>query len=187
MKSPTNKKWELTKSEQGANLAIFNVRFDYQKDLRNGKILKTTVLEANDSANVVIITKDKKVIMVKQFRFGILKNTLEIPGGFIDDGEDHKTAAIREVREETGYTAPSWEYLGAIQSNPVFMDSVVHHWLATDAACTHAIQLDEGENIEIVTLGISEVIEMVRNNTIQHPHTLTALSRVFSIWDPLIK
>ena len=179
-------KWELTKSEAGPDLAIFNVRFDYQKNLRNGKVLKATVLESADSVNVVVVTRSQKVVLVRQLRFGTQTETFELPGGLIDEGEDHKTAAIRELKEETGYTATNWQYLGAIQANPVFMDSEIHHWLVTDAMKTDDIKLDEGENIDFYEIDKETLVEMVKNGMIKHPHTLTALSRVFKIWDPIL-
>ena len=107
------------------------------------------ILASPDSVNVVPITKTGEIVFVRQYRFGTRSYTLELPGGIVDPGEDHGVAARRELQEETGFTSSSWEYLGKIGSNPVFMDSYVHHWLARDVELTHEVTLDAGEDVEM--------------------------------------
>ncbi|MFK7936623.1 MAG: NUDIX hydrolase [Saprospiraceae bacterium] len=175
-------KWKLLKSEPGEDLSIFRVRFDHLVNPRNQTELRATVLESNDSANVVAITENDEIVLVRQYRFGIQDYTLELPGGFIDQGENHLTAVQRELSEETGYTGKEWEYLGSVQANPVFMDSVIYQYVARNVAKTDVVQLDEGEDVEVVVLSKSEVIKRIKNGEIAHPHSLTALMKVLSIW-----
>lgn len=175
-------KWKTRKSENGPDLTIFNVRFDHIENPRNGKIIKATVLETNDSANVVAFTKEGKILMIRQFRFGTGEYTLELPGGFIEKGEPSDLAVKRELVEETGYTSSEWTYLGFVPANPVFMDSKVHHYLAKNAHKTAIPKLDDGEDVELVALTAEEVIEKAQQGIIAHPHTLTALVRVIRIW-----
>jgi len=179
-----NLKWELVKSEYGEETTLFKVRFDFMKNPRNEKLVKTTVLESQDAVNVVAITKEKKILLVNQFRFGIGATTIEIPGGLVDKGEDHKIAGMRELREETGYTSSNWQYLGDCQSNPVFMDSLIHHWLALDVQKTETIELDDGEQIEVIELEKEELLNLIRTGEIKHPHTISALARIFNLWEP---
>jgi len=181
---PEDNKWELLKSEEGPAIPLFKIRYDFQKNNRNGKVIKSLVLESQDSVNVIAITPEKRMLLVQQLRFGVNEETIELPGGLVDEGEDHQTAVIREFREETGYTSDNWEYLGAVQSNPVFMDSKIHHWLALDVRRTHKVELDDGENIELLEIPINGVRKYVHQNKIQHPHTLSALSRVMNLWKP---
>ena len=177
------KNWKFHRSELGPNLGIFKVRYDHVENLRNHKMMKAIILESNDAANVVAITKDKKIVMVRQLRFGITKETIELPGGFVDEGEDSKIAALRELREETGYTGENWTYLGEIESNPAFMKSMVYHWLAREVELKGKTILDDGENVEVLCLSIEEIKEKMKEGLIQHPHTLSALARVFSLWE----
>ena len=182
MKKPSDY-WKFLKEERGDNLTIFDVRFDTFLNLRNQKELMATVLTSQDSVNVVALTQDQKIILVEQFRFGTKEDTLELPGGFIDPGENHKTAAVRELLEETGYSGKNWKYLGYIGNNPAFMNSRIHHYLLKDAIQTTTPKLDEGENISIRTFTLKELKDLLHNNKITHPHTTSGLAMVFNIYD----
>jgi len=175
-KSP---KWKTISSKQGADLKIFQVRHDKILNPRNGKTIEATVLEAADAANVVAITPENKILMVQQYRFGTQKFTIEIPGGLVESGEPNLAAVQRELQEETGYTSTDWSFLGTVESNPVFMNSYVHHWLAKDVKRTDIPQLDDGEDIQILELTIEEIKEYIKAGKIAHPHTISALVRVF--------
>lgn len=176
----TNKDgWKLERSEPGPGLKIFRSRLDYMRNPRNGKTEAMIILEGADAANIVAVTPDHQIIFVRQFRFGIGADTLELPGGAVDIGEPQADAARRELAEETGYTAPAWRYLGSIPSNPVFMNSSIFHWLALNAEPTLAQSLDDGEAVEVVLLPESEVLNKLLEGWFQHPHTVNALLRYF--------
>ena len=175
-------KWELIKSEPGHDLKLFRSRFDFVKNPRNGKTVRVIILEGGDSVNVVAKTTSDDFVMVKQYRFGIKGDTIEAPGGLIDPGETPLQAAQRELREETGYSSEDWEYLGAIQSNPVYMDSYIHHFLAREASLTDVVQLDEGEDVQVRLMRKEEIQKAAAEGLIRHPHTLSAFNRLFDIW-----
>lgn len=168
------KNWQLLKSEPAIDLSIVKIRHDYYKNPRNEKEVKVIAIEGNDAANVIAKTKTGKIIMVRQFRFGISDYTLEIPGGMIDEGEDVLTAAQREVKEETGYIGENWQYLGNIFANPVWMDSTIHHYYMENAELKYELELDEAEDVEIILLSPEEIYQKIADGEIKHPHTISA-------------
>jgi len=168
------KNWQLIKSEPAIDLNIVKIRHDYYKNPRNKKEVKVIAIEGNNAANVIAKTKTGKIIMVRQFRFGIGDFTLEIPGGMIDEGEDILTAAQREVKEETGYIGENWQYLGNIFANPVWMNSTIHHYYMENAELKYELELDEAEDVEIILLSPKEVYQKIENGEIKHPHTISA-------------
>lgn len=177
--SETLRQWQCLQTEAGPDLGLFQVRFDYMQNPRNKSTGKMIILEANDSVNVVALTPEQQIIFVRQYRFGISDFTLELPGGIVDDGEEAGFAGKRELREETGYTSSNWKRLGQVGSNPVFMNSYIHHWLAKDIQLTHQPELDEGESIELVFLSLEEVKKGLQEGRFLHPHTISALTFFF--------
>ncbi len=138
------------------------------------------ILESPDAANVVARRAgDGAILFVEQYRFGIGRYTLELPGGMVDSGEDQATAVQRELLEEGGATAKSWHYLGCIPSNPVFQDSYIYHWLAEGTEVVQAPQLDNGEDIDLRWLPEREVRERLYSGGFEHPHTVNALLLFF--------
>ena len=143
--------------------------------------MKAVILEAANWVNVVAVTREKKVVVVKQFRFGVAKTTVEIPAGIIDEGETPAQAAVRELKEETGYITTNWKYLGWFEANPAFLNNVCHLWLALDVVKTHSPQLDEGEDISIAELSLEEVLREIEHGNMRNSLTVLALSRVFDL------
>lgn len=174
--------WQKISSERGPELLLFQTRYDMMKNPRTGRVMKRVVLEAPDWVNVVAITPDKMILFVRQYRFGTGKITTEIPAGLVDPGEDSKTAAMRELKEETGFTTKNWRYLGYVEPNPAFLNNRCHHWLAEDVIMTAQVELDEGEDIEVVLYSIPEIVSAVQSGEVDHVLALSALSRIPDIW-----
>ena len=183
MDTNSENSWEVIRSEQGPNLVLFQARYDWVRNPRNAKSMKAVILESADWVNVVAVTAEKKVVVVKQFRFGVAKTTVEIPAGIIDKGEISEQAAARELKEETGYITTNWKYLGWFEANPAFLNNVCHSWLALDVVKTHSPQLDEGEEISIAELSLEELRKEIKQGNMRNSLTVLALSRVFDLRD----
>ena len=179
------KRWKLVKTDYGSNLTLFQVRYDWQENPRNGHTVKATVLEAPDWVNVVALTPTGELVVVKQYRFGTRGITIEIPAGIIEAGESTQNAAARELLEETGYTSDDWEYLGWVAPNPAYLNNRCHHWLAQDAQQTAAPALDEGENLEVLVLSQKQLKREVQSGLFRHSLAISALSQVFDLRDLL--
>jgi 8-oxo-dGTP pyrophosphatase MutT (NUDIX family) len=177
--------WKLHKTESGPDLTLFQTRFDWLENPRNGHTLKATILEAPDWVNIVALTPEGMLVVVRQYRFGTGEITLEIPAGIVDPGEDSLEAAVRELREETGFSSQSWEYLGWVEPNPAFINNRCHHWLARDAEQTTPPTLEEGENLSVEVLSLDEIKGEVKSGRFRHSLAFTALSQVFDLRDIL--
>ena len=148
---------------------------------RTGEELDRLVLESTDWVNVVALTTDERLVVVRQFRFGTEEVTTEIAGGLIDPGEGHEESAKRELLEETGYVSDNWSYLGSVDPNPAVQTNRMHHWLATDCHLQAEQELDPGEDIEVATLSEEEMRAAISSGEIRHALVLTALHRVFDL------
>ena len=183
--SKPSKSWKLIKTEPGPDLTIFQTRFDWLENPRNGYTLKATVLEAPDWVNVVALTPAGELVVVRQYRFGSGEITLEIPAGIVEPGEDSRESAARELQEETGFSSEDWEYLGWVEPNPAFINNRCHHWLARDVEQTAPPAQEKGENLAVEVLSLEEIKKEVKSGSFRHSLSFSALSQVFDIRDIL--
>lgn len=131
------------------------------------------VVELPTSACAMAITEDNQVILINQYRYALNETLLEIPGGFIDAGEQPMQAIERELLEETGYSFSSIHYLGITTSNPGLLDNITYMFLALGGKKTASQSLDANEEIEILLKPMLDVKFMLQHNEIkQSMHAL---------------
>ena len=176
-------KWQRSHSEKGLDLKIFNVRYDWVENPRNGRRSRATILETPDWVDMVPVTPEGKIVVVDQYRFGVAALTTEIPAGVIEAGEEPLAAAQRELLEETGYTSTDWVDLGWVEPNSAFQDNHCHQWLARGACLTHDPDLDEGEMITVRLLSLDDIRQEITAGRIRNSLALLALSKVFNLWN----
>lgn len=180
---PAPANWPFRGSRAGVDLRLFQARHDLLVNPRTGAELERLVLECPDWVNVVALTPDRELVVVQQFRFGVSRVTLEIPGGMVDPGEEHRPAAERELLEETGYRSSRWSYLGSVEPNPAVQNNLLHIWLAEDAVPSGRQDLDPGEDIAVGTLPLEEAARAIADGRITHSLVLCALQRVLDLRD----
>ncbi len=179
--------WQHISTEPLADLRIARARTDRLRHPRSGVEFDRTVLEVPDWVNVVARTRpdavhpEGRLVIVRQFRFGTGRISIEIPGGVVDPGEEHAAAAARELREETGHTSERWTYLGKVEPNPAYLTNHCHHWLAEDCEPTDDLDLDPGEDIAVEFVDWPDVVDRVHDGTLCHTLVVSALARVVDL------
>ncbi len=149
---------------------IIRLRVDMVK-MPGGNLAEREIIEHPGGVGIVAITDNDEIIMVKQFRKPIEKAIYEVPAGKLDNGEDHRLCGIRELGEETGYTAENFIYLGYMYPSPGFADEVTHLYLATGLTPGEA-HLDPDEYLDIEYIKTSKVVDMIMNNEINDAKTI---------------
>jgi len=139
-------------------------------------------IHASDWVNVVPLTTDGRLVLVRQFRYGINDFSLEVPGGVIEDGEDPVVAGWRELAEETGYAGGAARLLGSVHPNPAIQDNRCHAVLADGVMRAGALAWDEDEEMEVVTAPVDDVLAWARGGQITHSLSLTALMLFEPLW-----
>ena len=170
-------KFQTLSSEYLFSDQWFKVRRDaYQTP--SGKIVSPYyVYEFPDWATALPVTEEGKIIMIKQYRHALGEVCLELPGGCVDDTDSNLEQAIaRELREETGYSFSSYEYLGKTSANPSTNNNMMHLFLATGGKQVSAQQLDSNEEIDLEFFTMAELKQLLRNNqVIQSMHVTCIL------------
>ena len=164
-------------SEVVLETRIFKVRRDRASHPDGGEANDYYVLEQPGWVNVVAITTDEQVVMVRQWRHGTRSIDLEIPAGLVDPGETPLETAARELEEETGFVSTTLEVIGEMRPNPAIQDNVCTIVLATGCEQRSAQRLDTDEDIEVVLLSYEALQRQVHDGTIHHGIVLFALYR----------
>lgn len=167
--------WRRLRKGEELDLTILRIREDTFSDPRNASPHSRVILTAPDWVNVVALTDEGEAVLVRQFRFGVEANSLEIPGGMVDEGEEPAAAAARELLEETGFRARALVFLGAVHPNPALQNNRCHSYLALGAARAGPAAQEGGEDIEVVLVPASALQRMVREGAITHALVVTAV------------
>ena len=180
----TPKPWKVVSSQKDRSYRVFSLRTDRAVSPRTGKEHGFFILESTSWVNIIPLTSDGKVVMVRQYRHGAGEVTLEIPGGLVEEGDTPETAAIRELVEETGYTAGKVIPLGNVQPNPAIQNNRCYSFIARDVHLTREQSQDEKEDIEVVLRPLSEIPSAIRNGEITHALVLAAFYRFYMEYQP---
>ena len=160
--------WETIESTTGIKSKIFRHRVVKRKSPDSGESGEFDVIDCFNWVNIVALTKDNKVVIVKQYRHGSDSVTLEIPGGAVDTSENPLVAGRRELLEETGYSCESLELIGKVNPNPAFMTNSCFTYLAKECVKTDQQNLDHLEEIDVELYGLSEIKNMINDGSIDH-------------------
>ncbi len=172
--------WKTLSSEYLFKDLWFTVRKD-TCERPDGKIVAPYyVYEFPNWVTALALTKEGKIILEKQYRHGIGETSFELPGGCVDDTDANlEDAIVRELKEETGYTFSSFEYLGKTCANPSTNNNWMHIFLARGGELIGDQHLDDNEDIEIHLVSIAELKNLLTTNQIIQSMHVTACFYAF--------
>ena len=154
---------------------IVNIREDVA-ELQNGNRAEREVVEHPGGVGIVAVTKDNKVLMVRQYRYPMEEELLEIPAGKLDEGEDPFECAVRELSEETGYVANEYVDFGAIYPSPGFCRETLYLYLALDLQ-PGEMHPDDNELLSLEAVDIDELIDMIMADKLRDAKSIVGVMK----------
>jgi 8-oxo-dGTP pyrophosphatase MutT (NUDIX family) len=169
--------WEIVSRELIEDFKIFQIEKKRARSPRTGIVSEVQAIQFPDWVLTLAITGDEKVVMVRQYRHGIERVCLELPGGLVDPADDSpQLSARRELLEETGYRADEIVLIGECFPQPAILSNRCFFYLAQNATEALPQHLDAGEDIEIVEIPLKQIPARIENKEIDHGMVLLAFS-----------
>ena len=152
-----------------------------QVELPDGNQAERYVVEHCGAVAIIPITKEGEIILVRQYRYSIKQESIEIPAGKLDENEDHLVCAKRELLEETGYASDNWNYLLTTHTSIGFSNEKLKMFVAKDVKQVAEVNTDPGEFVEPIKLTLAQAIEKINNGEITENRTQLALIWLLNI------
>ncbi|MCS7299568.1 MAG: NUDIX hydrolase [Spirochaetia bacterium] len=166
-------KFEIVENKliyKGRAFSLFSDKIKY-----DNKIMIKDVVDYPNAVAVIPMIEKNKFVLIKQFRYPVKEELLEVPAGKIEKGEDVIEGARRELEEETGYRAERLEKIYEYYPAVGYSTEKIHIVLATNLTL-HQKNLDEDEFTEVVILDYDEIIRMIKDNQIKDAKTIICFS-----------
>jgi ADP-ribose diphosphatase len=155
---------------------ILNLRVDQVK-VQSGKLASREIVEHRGAAAIVPILGGGNVILVRQYRYAVTTELLEIPAGTLEPNENPENCARRELEEETGYRCKEITKILECFVAPGYSTEKIHIYLAKDLTKTRT-HMEDDENINLETYPLSEALDMIRSGSIKDAKTIAGLQGV---------
>jgi ADP-ribose pyrophosphatase len=177
------KPWKIISTKRDELIKFFKLRTDRAISPRTNIPHDFYVLESEGWVNVIPLTPEDDVILIRQYRHGIQGFTLEIPGGIIDPGDTPGSAASRELFEETGYREKEIIFLGSVHANPAILNNICYTYVAKGVYPAGKQDLDDKEDIEVVIKPLKDIPRLIKEGEITHSLILAAFYRFYMEYD----
>jgi ADP-ribose pyrophosphatase len=174
--------WPKISSKPLSDFRVFSVRSVTKRSPRTGLPHDFFVIDSVNWVNVVALTPDRRMVLVEQYRQGTDTVELEIPGGMMDAADvSPEATAIRELREETGYTGEQPRLIGQVFPNAAIMSNTCFTVLMENCRITSATHFDQTEDLTTKLVPVDEVPGLVASGKIRHSLVVAALFH-FELW-----
>jgi 8-oxo-dGTP pyrophosphatase MutT (NUDIX family) len=147
---------------------LFRLRRERYRSRASGKAHDFFVIHLADAVNVIALTPERNVVLVRQFRAGSGHDSLETPGGLLEPGEDPLAAGARELLEETGYAGDPAVLVGTVWANPSILTSRSTTIAIANARPAAEPKLDHGEEVHVELVPEAEILPMILDGRIDH-------------------
>lgn len=174
---PDVKPWPVLRRERVAECRVFDVERTTTRSPKDGTTQHFFRIVSPDWAQVVPLTADGHVVMIRQYRQGAEETTLEIPGGIVDHGESPAAAAERELLEETGYRAERIVPLSALNPNPALFSNRLHAFAAEGAVRVADVANDRTEHTVVELVPLAELPRLLVAGAVDHALVVATLWR----------
>lgn len=161
------------RTEQIFKGKVIQVQVD-DVELPDGKQSKREIVKHPGAVAIIPVTKNKKIIFVEQYRKPLEKSIIEIPAGKLEKGEKPETTALRELEEETGYTArpESLVFVDSFYTSPGFADEIMHIYMADELIpVENPAQSDDDEFLDLMELTLDEALQLMKEQRIHDAKT----------------
>ncbi|SDA11185.1 ADP-ribose pyrophosphatase [Nitrosospira sp. Nsp18] len=152
---------------------LLHVRAD-QARLPDGKVAVREYIRHPGAVVIIPLLDNGELVLERQYRYPLHREFYELPAGKIDGGEDPLRCAQRELLEETGYTAEGWRHIATLHPCIGYSDEKLIYYFAENLTFKGA-SLDDGEHLEVFTLGLSTALEWVKTGKISDNKTVSGL------------
>jgi len=169
------KPWKILGSKYLYRSNGVALRID-QCQIQKGIVFEPYVIETGTWVNIIALTKNREVVLIKQYRHGVGQILVEIPAGIMDDEDENpREAAQRELLEETGYTSDQFIEVGKVYPNPATHTNKTHSFLALDVEKVRQQNLDATEEIDVFLVPLDEFISLVKGGGLPQALHVSAL------------
>lgn len=168
--------WRIEPDQEVLEMPIGTIRKGPLQSLKSLKRKDFYFFDFPDWVNIIALTPDREILLIRQFRYGTKRMEWEIPGGMIDPGEDPVAAGCRELLEETGFVGAQATLIGRVCPNPAIQGNYCYTILVEGAVLSEEQHPDDMEEIDWLRVPEQDIGRYIRDGQIEHGLVLNAFS-----------